>query len=154
MKSRLTAAAVAAVLGSVGLVVGIAPALGAHSAATKAKLRVHKGKLGTFIVDAKGMTLYLFEKDKGGKSSCYDACATAWPPYLTSGKATAGKGVNASRIGGTRRTDGSTQVTYGGHPLYYFVKDTKPFQTAGQDVTGFGAPWYVVAPSGKKIDEG
>jgi predicted lipoprotein with Yx(FWY)xxD motif len=152
MRSRLVVAAAVAVLASLGLVTGIAPALAAHSAASTAKLQVHKGKLGTFIVDAKGMTLYLFEKDKGGKSSCSGACAKAWGPYTSSAKATAGKGVNASKIGSTRRADGSMQVTYAGHPLYHFVKDTKAGQTAGQGLTAFGAPWYVVAPSGKKID--
>jgi predicted lipoprotein with Yx(FWY)xxD motif len=153
MKSRLIATAVAAVLGSCGLVAGIAPAQVAHTAAAKAKLQVHKGKLGSYIVDAKGMTLYLFEKDKGGKSSCSGACAKAWPPYTTSGTASAGTGVTASKIASTRRQDGSTQVTYGGHPLYHFVKDTKPGQTAGQGATAFGASWYVVAPSGNEIDK-
>ncbi len=152
MKSRLIVTAIIAVLGSAGSFAGIATATGAHAAAAPAKLQVHKGKLGTYIVDARGMTLYLFEKDRNGTSSCTGACAKAWGPYTTSGQATAGTGVTASKIGSTRRTDGTTQVTYGGHPLYHFVKDTKPGQAAGQGVDAFGAEWYVVAPTGKKVD--
>jgi len=109
--------------------------------------------LGRILVDAKGRTLYLFEKDKGTTSSCYGACASGWPPYTTTGAPQAGSGAAASLLGTTTRTDGTTQVTYKGHPLYYFVGDTKPGEVIGEGVNAFGAKWYVLAPSGNKIDK-
>ena len=115
MKTRLaSAAAAAAIIGSLALVPASALAQPAHAAANRAALKLHTNKLGTFLVDGKGMSLYLFEKDKGGKSACFGACAQAWMPYLTSGKATAGKGVAAAKIGTTKRKGGGTQVTYAG----------------------------------------
>jgi len=105
------------------------------------------------LVDAKGRTLYLFEKDKSGKSACYGQCTKYWPPLLTIGKPTAAAGVKASLLGTTRRTNGAMQVTYAHHPLYRYAGDTAPGQTTGQGSDNFGAEWYVVAPSGKKIDE-
>ncbi|GAA4494736.1 lipoprotein [Actinoallomurus oryzae] len=110
--------------------------------------------LGKILVDDKGMTLYLFEKDKDGKSSCTGECATQWPPVLTTEKATAGQGVDASKLGTTDRTDGTKQVTYNNHPLYRFAKDTKPGDMNGQGVEAFGAKWYVVdATKGEKIEK-
>jgi predicted lipoprotein with Yx(FWY)xxD motif len=125
----------------------------AHESATRAKLQVRKGKLGRFIVDGRGFTLYLFEKDKNGKSACYGPCPKVWSPLITSGKPVAGAGVTASKIGTTKRKDGKLQATYGGHPLYHYDDDHKPGQTEGEGSRAFGAEWYVVAPSGKKIDE-
>ena len=115
-------------------------------------LTAGKGSLGTFLVDSAGRSLYLWEADKGTKSMCSGACAAAWPPLTTTGKPTAGKGVNASLLGTTKRNDGSLEVTYGGHPLYYFAGDTSPGQITGQGSNGFGAKWYVVSPAGKAID--
>ncbi|WP_329238920.1 hypothetical protein OG417_36695 [Actinoallomurus sp. NBC_01490] len=110
--------------------------------------------LGKILVDDKGMTLYLFEKDKDGKSSCTGECATQWPPVLTTEKATAGQGVDATKLGTTDRTDGTKQVTYNNHPLYRFAKDTKPGDMNGQGVEAFGAKWYVVdATKGEKIEK-
>lgn len=114
-------------------------------------IRTASGKLGTYLVDASGRTLYLWKADRGTSSSCNGACAQAWPPLATSGKPTAGNGVTASLLGTTRRSDGTTEVTYGGHPLYTFVGDSAPGQVTGQDSKQFGAAWYVVAPSGKQI---
>jgi predicted lipoprotein with Yx(FWY)xxD motif len=124
-----------------------------RAAAAGAKVEIRKGKLGRFIVNGKGLTLYLFEKDKGGKSACYGSCAKVWPPLITSGKPSAGAGVVASKLGTTKRKDGKLQVTYGGHPLYRYDDDHRAGQTEGQGEKLFGAEWYVVAPSGKKIDE-
>jgi predicted lipoprotein with Yx(FWY)xxD motif len=119
-----------------------------------AALNAKKLGLGTVLVDGKGMTLYMFEKDKDGKSSCDGACAAAWPPLTTSGKAAPGSGVKASLLGTTQRADGSTQVTYNNWPLYYFVKDAAPGDTAGQDVDAFGAEWYVLsAAKGEKLEK-
>jgi len=105
-------------------------------------------KLGSFLVDDKGMTLYLFTKDTPNTSNCYDKCATAWPPLLTTGNPVAGEGVDASKFGTTKRTDGTDQVTYNGWPLYYFAKDKASGDTAGQNV---GSVWFVVSPAGDKV---
>src|SRR5882672_168711 len=112
-----------------------------NSAATVAT--AGNAKLGTIQVDGSGSTLYLFEADKGTSSTCYDACATYWPPLLTNGAPIAGTGVNASLLGTTKRTDGTTEVTYGGHPLYYVVTDHNPGDATGQGVVNFGAAWDV-----------
>ena len=126
---------------------------GARPAATSAKASVATGrtKLGTVLVDGKGRTLYLFEKDKGSASSCYGACASVWPP-LTSAEGVAAGGLPAAKLGAAKRTDGTTEVTYAGHPLYTYAGDAKPGQARGQGVDQFGAEWYVLATSGHKID--
>ena len=134
------------------------PAAGAASspppAAAAAAVDAKKVGLGTILVDGKGMTLYLFEKDKGGKSACDGACASAWPPVLTSGKAMPGQGVKASLLGTTTRSDGTTQVTYNNWPLYYYVADKAPGDTTGQDIDAFGAEWYVLdAAKGTKLEK-
>jgi predicted lipoprotein with Yx(FWY)xxD motif len=105
-------------------------------------------QLGSFLVDDKGMTLYLFTKDTPNTSNCYDKCATAWPPLLTTGATAAGEGVDASKLGTTNRTDGTVQVTYNGWPLYYYVKDKAAGDVVGQDV---GGVWYVVSAAGDKV---
>jgi predicted lipoprotein with Yx(FWY)xxD motif len=102
--------------------------------------------LGSFLVDDKNMTLYLFTKDTPNTSNCYDKCATAWSPLLTTSAAVAKEGVDASKLGTSKRTDGSMQVTYNGWPLYYFAKDTKPGDVIGQNV---GSVWFVITPDGK-----
>ena len=109
-------------------------------------------KLGRILVDARGRTLYLFEKDKGATSSCAGACASVWPPLTTGGTAKAGPGVTAAKLGVTKRTDGRTELTYGGHPLYTYAGDQKPGDVQGQGLDQFGAEWYVLAPGGRKID--
>ena len=108
-------------------------------------------KLGQILVDGNGRTLYLFEADKGSSSTCYGACAAYWPPLLTGGAPMAGTGVNGSLLGTTKRTDGTTEVTYGGHPLYYVVTDHNPGDATGQAVSNYGAAWYVVGTDGRKI---
>jgi predicted lipoprotein with Yx(FWY)xxD motif len=108
-------------------------------------------KLGKIIVDAKGRTLYDFVIDKGTMSVCYGACASLWPPYRTNGKPVAGTGVSAALIGTTKRKDGSSEVTYAGHPLYYYAPDQKRGQITGQALNQFGAPWYALAPNGREI---
>ena len=110
-------------------------------------------KLGRVLVDASGRTLYLFEKDQGATSSCNGACASIWPP-LTAGKAKAGTGVTAADLGTTKRSDGKSEITYAGHPLYTYAGDQKPGEVAGQGLDQFGAEWYVLAPDGHKIDNG
>ncbi len=109
-------------------------------------------KLGKIIVDSKGNTLYYFEKDKqnGGSSTCSGACAQVWPPYTTSGKAQAQKGAAASNLGTIKRSDGTTEVTYNGWPLYTYAGDKKPGDTNGNDFSQFGAQWYALTPAGVK----
>ena len=115
---------------------------------------ISKSRLGRILVDSKGITLYDFVVDKHGTSACYGACAALWPPVITKGKPLAGHGTRASLLGTTKRKDGKLQVTYGGHPLYYFVTDRKPGQTTGQGVNQFGGPWWVLSPAGKEIHGG
>jgi predicted lipoprotein with Yx(FWY)xxD motif len=109
--------------------------------------------LGTFLVDGEGRTLYLWKADTGSMSTCDGACAEAWPPATTSGAPKASGGVKGSLLGTTKRSDGTLEVTYAGHPLYRYAGDAKPGDTAGQGSDGFGADWLVVQPSGSAIDE-
>jgi predicted lipoprotein with Yx(FWY)xxD motif len=102
----------------------------------------------TILVDGQGKTLYLFEKDTGTQSQCSGECANDWPPYTTNGKPTAGSGIDASKLGTTKRSDGSTQVTFDGHPLYHFEGDQSAGDINGNGTTAFGAEWYAVQPSG------
>jgi predicted lipoprotein with Yx(FWY)xxD motif len=105
-------------------------------------------KLGQILVDGKGMTVYLFVADSGTTSSCYTSCAAIWPPVLTTGAPQAGTGATASLLGTTTRTDGKIEVTYAGHPLYYFVQDKASGDITGQGINGFGGLWWVLTPSG------
>ncbi|MEU7895171.1 hypothetical protein AB0B45_20205 [Nonomuraea sp. NPDC049152] len=115
-----------------------------------ATVKVASSSIGKILVDGKGMTLYLFEKDKNGKSDCYDACAKAWPPYLTKGEPKAEQGAKADLLKTVSRTDGGTQVVYGQWPLYYYHDDKKPGDVTGQDKEAFGAEWYALNPQGEK----
>lgn len=115
-----------------------------------AMVNLASGALGSHLVDGKGMTLYIFTKDSPGTSTCYDKCAAAWPALLTAGTAQAGSGVDASKFGTTTRTDGSTQVTYNGWPLYYFAKDKQPGDTTGE---GVGSVWFCISPTGDAIKQ-
>jgi predicted lipoprotein with Yx(FWY)xxD motif len=149
MAFKITVVGPAALLIAAALIqVGLA-GLSKGSAAT---VRVSQSKLGRILVDAHGRSLYLFEKDSRGKSSCNGACATAWPPLIASGKPRAGAGVKTTLLGRTKRKDGRWQATYKRHPLYRFVKDTKKDQTNGEGVDAFGAEWYLVSPAGAKVE--
>jgi predicted lipoprotein with Yx(FWY)xxD motif len=107
--------------------------------------------LGDILVDASGKTVYLFVADTGKTSTCYTTCALVWPPVLTTGAPVAGTGAQASLLGTTTRTDGTIEVTYAGHPLYYFISDKKAGDTTGQGVNGFGGLWWVMSPAGAAI---
>lgn len=129
-----------------------APTTSASTPTSPATIGIaNDARLGQFLVDGSGRTLYLFKQDKSTTSTCYGPCAQFWPPLLTNGAPHAGSGVNAGLIGTSKRTDGSFEVTYGGHPLYYVVTDHNPGDTTGQGVNNFGAPWDVVGPDGKAI---
>jgi predicted lipoprotein with Yx(FWY)xxD motif len=129
---------------------GAAPATTAGGATMGAAIDVRDSMLGQTLVDGQGRTLYLFEADTAGRSNCHGACASAWPPYLSSGAPQAGTGVAAGQLG-TIPGAGCAQVTYHGHPLYYYAGDSQPGDTTGQGLDQFGAKWYVVAPNGARI---
>jgi predicted lipoprotein with Yx(FWY)xxD motif len=134
--------------GGYGAASGSTPA-----SAAAATLKTGTSSLGVILTDASGRTLYLFEKDTGGKSACSGACAQGWPPLLATGTPAAGAAVSASLLGTVKRTDGTVQVTYAGHPLYYFVADTKPGDIKGEGSQAFGAGWDLISPAGKKIEK-
>ena len=104
--------------------------------------------LGNILVDSRARTLYLFQKDSNGKSSCFGACASQWPPLRVTGMPALGSGLTASRVGTIRRSDGKPQVIYNGHPLYRFEGDQSAGQTNGQGINAFGANWFGVTPAG------
>jgi predicted lipoprotein with Yx(FWY)xxD motif len=108
--------------------------------------------LGRILVNSSGRTLYLFGKDKNGKSACSGMCASFWPPLIaTGGKPRAAGSAKASLLGTTKRADGRLQVTYNHHPLYTFKQDTTKGQTNGEGLNAFGARWYAVSPAGAKV---
>ncbi len=118
------------------------------SASSEATINVATDpNLGQILVDGKGMTLYVFDKDTADKSNCNATCLALWPPLLTQGHPTLGPGVNQSLIGTTMTTDGRMMVTYNHKPLYYFASDTKPGDTNGQGVGNF----FVIGPDGTEI---
>jgi predicted lipoprotein with Yx(FWY)xxD motif len=114
-------------------------------------ITTRSGSAGSFLTDGSGRAVYLWTKDGMNMSACSGACAGAWPPVLDKGKLTASGGVTASGLGTITRSGASKQVTYDGHPLYYFAGDSGPGQASGQGSDGFGAKWWLVAPSGQKI---
>jgi predicted lipoprotein with Yx(FWY)xxD motif len=128
-----------------------ASATTSNASASSVTVKTAKGKMGTYLVGPNGHALYLWVADKNGKSVCSGACAKIWPPLLTSGKASTSGGAMAADLGTVKRSDGKTQVTYKGHPLYYYITDTKPGMTTGQGSNNFGALWWLVAPSGQAI---
>jgi len=125
---------------------------GTTGKAADTTVSLRKLNVGTALVDGSGRTLYLFEADKGDKSMCNGACASLWPPDTVTAKPKAGTGVDAAKLGTTKRSDGTLEVTYNGHPLYRYAPDTQPGQDTGQGLNQFGAKWYVVGAAGAKID--
>ncbi len=124
---------------------------GSAKAASIASITTKHGKLGTILaVGAKRLTVYLFEADKGATSTCSGTCAQVWPPVL--GKASAAGGAIGADLGTTKRSNGSVQVTYKGHPLYTYARDRDDGDAYGQGIKLFGAAWYVLKPSGEKLD--
>lgn len=142
MKRLLAVAALTAVA-----VVGFS----AEAMAKGSKLRVEdNSEYGEILVNGRGKALYLFTKETGARADCYGQCAEAWPPYLSSGKPLAGKGLSQKRIGTTVRSDGTRQVTYRGHLLYFYVHDT-PSLILCQDVFEFGGLWLLVDERGAAV---
>jgi predicted lipoprotein with Yx(FWY)xxD motif len=154
MKRSVPILALAA-LAAVALTTSAAAAVGlagpSATAASTAKVELVNTKLGKVLADGRGHTLYLFGKDKQSKSACSGACAQAWPPLTTTGKPKASAGVSASKLGTTNRAHGVKQVTYNGHPLYLFIKDTSARQANGQGIVAFGGKWSAVSAAGRAV---
>ena len=104
---------------------------------------------GEILTDDQGRALYIFTQDTGDTSTCTGSCAVNWPPLISSGEATAGTGLDQAMLGTTTRDDGTTQVTYNGHPLYYYAKDVSPGDVNGQ---GVGDVWYLIDASGNQVN--
>lgn len=122
-----------------------------ESAGGAETIATNSGSMGSYLTGDAGRSVYLWEGDHGMTSSCSNACASVWPPVTTTGAPQAGSGVTAGDLGTIKRSDGTMQVTYKGHPLYYYASDTAKGQTNGEAVNGFGAEWYLVKPSGTAL---
>jgi predicted lipoprotein with Yx(FWY)xxD motif len=130
---------------------GSSSATGSASSASSVTVKTQNGPLGSVLADGSGRALYLFAADTGSTSTCFGACAAAWPPLTANGSVSATGDAASSDVATITRSDGTKQVTYAGHPLYYFAGDSGAGQTNGQGINGFGARWWLVAPSGQKI---
>jgi predicted lipoprotein with Yx(FWY)xxD motif len=153
LSARMLALAVA--LGTAVVLVAAAQAATSSRARTRATgafVGLRKTSLGSILVDARGRTLYLFEKDRNGVSMCNSPCAKYWPPLTSHGTPRAGKGVHQSLLRPAHSRSGARQVTYAGHPLYTFAGDMRAGQTAGEGLDNFGAEWYAVAANGHTVE--
>ena len=151
MKATGLVIVVAAALSLAGLASASAAS---HSAQSPTTVSTARTNLGTIVVDSRGRSLYLFEKDKRGHSACSGACAAYWPPLLAHGAPKARGGARQSLLGTIKRSNGTRQVTYAGHPLYRYLLDTKRGETSGEGSVLFGAGWDALTPAGKKIERG
>ena len=145
----------AVVVGAIGLALVAAGCGGAipSSNGAPAKLKLTGSADGRVLADAQGHSVYLFEKDEEGESYCSGACAAVWPPLETSTAPTAGVGIQSAALGTIKRDDGDMQVTYHGHPRYYYAADAStPGKTKGEDINQFGADWYLVGPHGQPME--
>ena len=150
----VAAAFVATACGGTGGYGSYAPNAGAAAppASGAPTVAVAGSSVGQILVDGSGRTLYLFEADMPASSSCYGACIGVWPAVVSAGQPAVGPGINAALVATTKRKDGSLEVVYNGHPLYYFTGDKKAGDVSGQGLNSFGAAWYVVSPGGTKVD--
>jgi predicted lipoprotein with Yx(FWY)xxD motif len=149
--------------GKMGAALGVAlPAAAACSSASSSSgsasgtakgtvIMTGSGSAGTFLVDGTGRAVYLWQADSKDKSTCSGACLGAWPAVPATGTVTASGGAVSSDLSTITGTDGSKQVAYDGHPLYYFSGDSGAGQTNGQGSSAFGAKWWLVAPAGTAI---
>jgi len=152
---RLTGLILAAI-GAAILVVAVAAAgtsSRSHRQSAGVLVTVRKTALGSILVDARGRTLYLFEKDRNGVSMCSSACAAYWPALTSHGALRVGGGVRRTLVTLGKTHNGARQVLYAGHPLYTFVGDKRAGQTTGEGLTNFGAGWYAISASGQKVDK-
>jgi predicted lipoprotein with Yx(FWY)xxD motif len=145
----------AVVVGVIGLVLVAAGCGGAipSSDGGPATLKLTGSANSRFLVDGQGHSVYVFTADMGRESYCKGACAAVWPPLDTSAAPQAGAGIQGAQLGTVKRSDGDLQVTYHGHPLYYYAADAStPGKTAGEDVEQFGAAWYLVGVRGEPVE--
>jgi predicted lipoprotein with Yx(FWY)xxD motif len=150
MKSLVVLLAAAALLVSAGAT-GAPPRRDSVAAEPKLVLKLRSTRYGRILFDGRDRVLYGFTRDKrGGKSSCYGACARAWPVYFSKGRVVALSGVRQSLIGRVRRRDGRYQVTYNGWPLYFYAHEG-PREVRCQNVDEFGGLWLVVRPNGRLV---
>jgi predicted lipoprotein with Yx(FWY)xxD motif len=126
-------------------------AAGAVAKTASATVSLKTTSLGPVLVSSSGHTLYVFARDRNGKSACSGVCATYWPPVIAKGKPSAGAGIRSSLLGTTKRADGKVQVTYNRHPLYTFALDRKAGDTKGQGLHDFGATWWAVSAKGSAV---
>jgi predicted lipoprotein with Yx(FWY)xxD motif len=117
-------------------------------------IALRNSAVGPILVDGSGRTLYLFEADRADTSTCNGDCASVWPPFIAHGTPMAGAGINPSLLTTTTRNDGSLEVVYNGHPLYYFVSDKQAGDITGEAISSFGAEWYVLSAAGSKVEKG
>ena len=151
LASALLVAACGSAAASTSAPAPASSAAAAGSSTTGTVITTQAGSAGAFLTTASGRTVYLWAKDGMNMSDCSGACASAWPPVPATGTLTAAGSAKASDLGTITRSDGTKQVTYDGHPLYYFVGDSAAGQTNGQGSDNFGAKWWLVAPSGAQI---
>ena len=147
----------AVVVGAMGLALVAAGCGGAIPSADggPATLKLSGSPEGRVLVDEQGHSVYLFAKDEDGESYCSGACAAVWPPLETSTAPQAGAGLESSALATTKRSDGDMQVTYHGHPLYYYAADAStPGKTKGEDISQFGDDWYLVSARGQPVEKG
>ncbi len=147
--NHIVAVLLTAVLGVLGFLAAGSVARSANQ--TNGTVSLRMTKLGRILVNSSGHTLYLFLKDRNGRSACSGSCARFWPPLLSRARPTAGPGVKPSLLGTTRRSNGSVQVTYNRHPLYSYALDKRAGQTNGEGSSNFGAKWYAVSASGRAV---
>jgi predicted lipoprotein with Yx(FWY)xxD motif len=155
-RNRVISASLAVVVtGAVVLIVAVSGGSASKAKSTPvrdgAAVSVKRSSLGNTLVDANGRTLYLFQADRPNASTLSRAGFAIWPAFTSAGKPQAKGGVNAAHIGLIARAGGGRQVTYNGHPLYYYVGDKKSGETNGQGLLEFGALWYALSPSGKAV---
>jgi predicted lipoprotein with Yx(FWY)xxD motif len=146
---RIVIALATGALGLLGFLA--AGAVAGNATQSGATVALRQTKLGPILVSSTGRTLYLFTRDREGRSACSGACVRFWPPLLGARKPTAGPGVRAALLGTTRRPDGRLQVTYNRHPLYRYARDEQPGQTSGQGSSAFQGRWYAVAARGTAV---
>lgn len=112
-------------------------------------IKTGDSQFGQVLFDGDDQAVYYFDKETSSESECYGACAEAWPPVLTEGDPRAGQGAQGGKLGTTERDDGTTQVTYGGRPLYYY--DEPAGEVRCHNVSGFGGLWLAVQPNGQAV---
>jgi predicted lipoprotein with Yx(FWY)xxD motif len=146
-------AALSALAATLGLTLGNSNSSASTVTATPSStvVQTRDTALGTILVDAQGRTLYLFAKDNGPASACVGSCASAWPPVPVAGTPGVSGAASAADLGVITGAGGARQLTYAGHPLYYFAGDSKPGQTNGQAISEFGAKWFVLNSSGVEV---